>query len=540
MGSRTLLGVCIALAVLLGALAAVQYRWSTRVAAADVQREREHLDSAASLFATGFNNVAAQAARFLQDDAQAALRSQKPLTGLPKLIAEIYLLEPPGVRRLDGNGLFAAAPLPPWLSAPRCIPPLLEHPPALVTPIYEIGSSETHSPGGEARILKTFRLRTGRCLVARLDESWVRSSLIPQLLRRSFGETSIRDYDFAVVSRSRPQEALYGTPARADVRKPFFSISGPLPSLPLPPSEGRHAVIIQQRVETVGENRFFDLHGPGMWELQVSRKGMPLAAAFEQTRRRDLLASIGVELMLACAVAFLVVGMRRMQRLADQKMRFVAGVSHEIRTPVSAISMLSRNQADGLVTGADKVRQYGELIHQQTRRLNEMLEQSLQYAGIHSGLRRPTKSQVDLRELITAAIEERRRDLAGFEVEMELGELPPIQGDAKLLRTAFDNLLDNALKHAGGGRWVRVAAMHCAPEKELRVSVEDRGDGIDAEDQAGIFEPFARGRAAVDAQIPGSGLGLSLVRSAAEAHRGAVTVSSAPGRGSTFTLHLPL
>ncbi len=74
----------------------------------------------------------------------------------------------------------------------------------------------------------------------------------------------------------------------------------------------------------------------------------------------------------------------------------------------------------------------------------------------------------------------------------------------------------------------------------MRISVQDRGAGIDPADRDEIFEPFCRGRAAADTQIPGSGLGLSLVRSAAEAHHGSVTLVSEPGRGSTFTLHLPI
>jgi signal transduction histidine kinase len=205
--------------------------------------------------------------------------------------------------------------------------------------------------------------------------------------------------------------------------------------------------------------------------------------------------------------------------------------------------MLSRNQADGLVAGAERVRQYGELIHQQSRRLNEMVEQALAYAGIHSGLRRAAKHAIDVRRLIEEAVDARREELAraGIEVEMAVAsDLPPVSGDAALLRTAFDNLLDNAGKHAGGGRWIRVSAASSAAGREVRIGVEDRGAGIDPADQAEIFEPFCRGRAAVEAQIPGSGLGLSLVRSAAEAHRGTVTLVSQPGRGSTFTLHLPV
>ena len=221
-----------------------------------------------------------------------------------------------------------------------------------------------------------------------------------------------------------------------------------------------------------------------------------------------MLLSIGVESLLFATIVVLVIAARRMQQLADQKMQFVAGVSHELRTPVSAIAMLSRNQADGLVAGAEKVKQYGELIHQQSRRLNEMVEQTLQYAGIHSGLRRIAQDEVDLNGLIQEAVNARREELAvsGFEVEIALDpDLPRVPGDTSLLRTAFDNLLSNARNHAEGGHWIRVSAAYFAAEKEVWISVEDRGAGVDPANQAEIFEPFCRGRAAIEAQIPGSG-----------------------------------
>lgn len=155
----------------------------------------------------------------------------------------------------------------------------------------------------------------------------------------------------------------------------------------------------------------------------------------------------------------------------------------------------------------------------------------------------PRRNPVDIRALIEEAVAARRDELtrAGFEVEIAVSEdAPPVSGDPKLLRTAIDNLLSNAEKHAPAGRWIRVSASYSALDKEVQISVEDRGAAIDPADQAEIFEPFCRGRAAIEAQIPGSGLGLSLVRSAAEAHRGTVTLVSEPGRGSTFTLHLPV
>lgn len=553
-GSRTLLVICGALLILLAALGSVQYRWSARVAAADAQREKEHLDAAASLFASEFNGVLGQAFSFLQNDAWTALQAGEPLNGTPKLIGELYYLDTPEqgapiAQRLAIGGRFESGALPEWIAIPHCAPVAIEKPFALVVPIIDAANIVDRG-ATRMRVLRTFSRRPDRCFVARIDLSYLRDTLFPELILRSFGATSVRGYDFAVVSLGRPRDALYGAPLKADLRKPFFSISpGQLAFARLPsgasPAPGQPAIFVQhvESIVTGGAANLASLFGPGIWELEVGRKGMSLAAAFEQARWRDLLMSLAVEALLLAAIVFLVIASRSMQRLADQKMQFVAGVSHELRTPVSAIAILSRNQADGLVSGLEKVKQYGELIHQQSRRLNEMVEQTLQYAGIQSGLRRPVKDQLDLRQLIHEAVGARREELTrgGFEVEIALSpDLPPVMGDAHLLRTAFDNLLSNAQKHAVGGHWIRVSTVYSKPEKEVQITVEDRGAGIDPADEAEIFEPFSRGRAAVAAQIPGSGLGLSLVRSAAEAHHGSVTLVSEPGRGSSFTMHLPV
>jgi signal transduction histidine kinase len=537
--------------VLLAALAGLQYRWSTRVAAADAQREREHLDSAAALFASEFDVIAGQAVEFLDNDARTALESGTPLAAVPKLIGELYYLEIPRqgaakARRLTAGGLFTPFAAPSWAAVPGCPAGGVEQPLTLVAPVYDVATERGDEFG--THILNTFHWRPGRCFVARIDQAYLRHTLFPRLIRQSFGETAVEEYDFAVLPRSQPRQALYGSPLNADLRKPFF-VRQPVfalsKALAAGPPGVRRMQIRVQHLDAAGKGLpapDAGLFDEGRWELEVAHKGVPLAAAFEQTRRRDLLGSVAIEALLAAAIVFLVIAARRTQRLADQKMQFIAGVSHELRSPVSAIAMLSRNQADGLVAGTERVKQYGELMHHESRRLNEMVEQTLQYAGIHSA-RRLVKNEVDLRGLIQQAVDARREELArgGFEVEIVLdADLPAISGDAHLLGIAFDNLLSNAEKHAGRGHWIRVSGCYWAPEKEVRIGVEDRGEGIDPADQAEIFEPFYRGRAAVESQIPGSGLGLSLVRSAAEVHRGTVTLVSEPGRGSTFTLHLPV
>lgn len=550
LGSRTLLAICTALAILLAALAVVQYRWSARVAAADAQREREHLDTATALFASRFGDAILQVIEFMQKDAKSALDSSAAVAHPPRLVGQFYyIVDQPSqditeAKVLSPQGNFVASDVPDWIKPLHCSAGVYGAPAAVVFPVIQISTIEKRT-AATLSIIRTLPDR--RCFVAHLDESYLKNEFLPLLIRQSFGEASARDYDFAVMSREHAGTAVYGKPVQADVKKPFFAMTFRIPSAPPLPRVGGEpgpAVFVQRfeynvvATTRVPRLQFLD----GIWELDVAHKGLPLDAAFEQTRRRNLLFSLGVEVLMIVAIAFLIVAVRRMQRLAEQKMQFVAAVSHELRAPVSAISMLSRNQADGLVTSADKVQQYGELMNQQSRRLNEMVEQTLQYAGIHSILGRPKETEVDLARLINESVDARRDEFTrqGFEVNVEIGELPSVHGDSKLLRIAIDNLLSNAAKYAEAGRWIRVSAKHVAEDKEVVISVEDRGPGIASEEQGDIFEPFSRGQAAVEAQIPGSGIGLSLVRTAAEAHHGTVTLVSEPGRGSTFTLHLPV
>ena len=119
--------------------------------------------------------------------------------------------------------------------------------------------------------------------------------------------------------------------------------------------------------------------------------------------------------------------------------------------------------------------------------------------------------------------------------------LPPVLVEAPSVESAVKNLFSNAIKYGGEGRWLRVTAA-CAPNGgrgEVRISVEDHGPGIDPVDLPHIFEPFYRGQEVLASAVPGAGLGLSIVKRHIEAQGGHVSVESAKGKGSRFTIHLP-
>jgi len=120
--------------------------------------------------------------------------------------------------------------------------------------------------------------------------------------------------------------------------------------------------------------------------------------------------------------------------------------------------------------------------------------------------------------------------------------LPLVFGDLSALSQCLQNLITNALKYGGQGRWIgiRADADRGRDHPEIRISVQDRGKGIDRSELPRIFEPFYRSRAAVVGQIHGTGLGLPIAKSLAEAVGGRISVTSEVGVGSTFTLYLPL
>jgi signal transduction histidine kinase len=255
--------------------------------------------------------------------------------------------------------------------------------------------------------------------------------------------------------------------------------------------------------------------------------------------------SFGILSVLAASAGLVMINARRSEKLAAQQMEFVATVSHELRTPLAVIRSAAQNLSAGVVHDATQAQRYGDLIESEGRRLTDMVEQVLEFAGLNDTKRRLVPRPMDavpvLRDVVasTSSLPEAR----GVDFDVNIAaDVPAVMADEAALRRALNNLIGNALKYAGDGRWVGVSASRGAGDDDgfVLVSVADRGHGIASDDLAHIFEPFYRGRHAVEQQIRGNGLGLSLVKQLLQTIGGRISVASAPGEGARFTMHLPV
>src|SRR5262249_40839331 len=171
------------------------------------------------------------------------------------------------------------------------------------------------------------------------------------------------------------------------------------------------------------------------------------------------------------------------------------------RTPLAVIRSAGENLADGVVAESEQVRRYGSLIGTEGRRLSEMVERIMEFAGIGSARAARVESAVDVQRLIGEAVDAASLDAGERGVPLIVnassaaGPLPPVLGDFDALRSAVQNVIGNAVKYSPSGSRVQIDATRT--NDRLVISVRDRGIGIDSDDLPHIFKPFYRGRRAV-------------------------------------------
>ena len=229
---------------------------------------------------------------------------------------------------------------------------------------------------------------------------------------------------------------------------------------------------------------------------------------------------------------------RREVELARIKSDFVSNVSHELRTPLAMIRMYAETLEMGRVQSDDQRHRYYRVISQESLRLTNLINNILHFSHIESGGKRYRLAPTDLNEVVRDVVERYAftLDQQAYELDIRLDDaLPSVSGDTGAMAEALINLIDNAVKYGGAANYIGITTGRGT--EGVFVAVEDRGDGIPAEEHEKIFDAFYRAASSLVHDTKGTGLGLALVRHIMAAHGGAVTVDSRPGRGSRFHLY---
>jgi signal transduction histidine kinase len=223
------------------------------------------------------------------------------------------------------------------------------------------------------------------------------------------------------------------------------------------------------------------------------------------------------------------------------KSDFVSTISHEFKSPLSSIRQLAEMLQSGRVPSEDRRQEYYDVLVEQSERLTLLIDNILDFAKIEEGRKKFDFQLLDIGSLlqqIVSVIQDQVRH-KDFVIQLEIEKpIPVIQADKESVSQAITNLIDNAVKYSGEARNIVVRAL--AEEKYLIITVKDFGIGIKKEEIDKIFERFYRGGDELTRTVKGSGLGLTLVKQIVEAHHGNVSVESEVGKGSTFTVRIPL
>jgi two-component system phosphate regulon sensor histidine kinase PhoR len=239
----------------------------------------------------------------------------------------------------------------------------------------------------------------------------------------------------------------------------------------------------------------------------------------------------------AVLVMYDITEIRRLERVRRD---FVANVSHEFKTPLTAIQGFAETLLGGALDDAQNSRRFLEIIRDHSVRLGALTTDLLKLSRIEAGKMEMEKRAVELPDVMASCLETSRLKAAqkGVALRMECpATLPPVLGDAAYLREALQSLLDNAVQYTAAGGQIAVSA--AAADASVVVTVSDTGIGIPQAEQERVFERFYRVEAARSREEGGTGLGLSIVKHIVEAHGGKIWLESEVGEGSRFHFSVP-
>ncbi len=228
-----------------------------------------------------------------------------------------------------------------------------------------------------------------------------------------------------------------------------------------------------------------------------------------------------------------------LKRLEQMRKDFVANVSHELRTPITSIRGFSETLLDGALNDPESTRQFLTIIHKESERLQNLINDLLDLSKIEQQQFKLAKAEVDIDELLHEVIMIVESKAREKDIDLQFRDSSGpiyITGDSHRLKQVFINLITNGINYTPAGGKVEVSVMD--KNSMVEVVVADTGIGISEEEIPRVFERFYRVDKARSRNSGGTGLGLAIVKHLVEAHEGKITVDSSPGKGTAFTVHL--
>jgi two-component system phosphate regulon sensor histidine kinase PhoR len=312
----------------------------------------------------------------------------------------------------------------------------------------------------------------------------------------------------------------------------------------LNPSAG--SILGMGEQEALGRSYLEAIRHPGLVDLLagVKRDARPAVGEIELPGTEERVFAVSADALRSkegttLGLIVVLADITSVKKLVRMRSDFVANVTHELKTPLTAILGYVETLQDGAIDDAKNRKSFLQKIHDQSSRLHELITDVLELSRIESGRYVESLAPVDVVKVCRTAQDLLRAKAEARRVTIRCG-LPDglsVQGHEDGLLRVMVNLLDNAVKYSPEGGTVAVAASRSGDR--IAVSVRDEGPGIPIESQSRVFERFYRVESSRSRQAGGTGLGLSIVKHLVERMRGGVRLESREGRGSLFTIELP-
>jgi signal transduction histidine kinase len=317
-------------------------------------------------------------------------------------------------------------------------------------------------------------------------------------------------------------------------------------------TSNRPALGIQKDPESVRERKFPLMFFDPVLRATAPTDALPMrywtARAQAAADESILAASSGARrtfMLISFAAAAAVIALlltaraaRSAAALATMKSDFVSAVTHELKTPLSSIRLVSETLARGRFRSSEKVAEYASLLLNEVSRLTRMVDNLLTLSRVQDIEHFYTFESVDPGTLLEDALTSFQSHLKeqGFEVNVDIpAPLPPVYADRTAILQVLENILDNAIRYSNGTRQLTISAS--ASDTQVSLRIADKGRGIPPADVPHVFEKFYRGH---DVSSGGSGLGLAIAQRIMKDHRGEVRLESAPGTGTLAEVVLPI